>query len=63
MAKTIFLLIGTIIIAISSVLIFDARLIAAKSFNSGEINEATKTLKIVGAIFSFIGLMIIYINI
>lgn len=60
MGKTIISLIGLILILISVIMIYDARRIANRFFNSGELNEAAKTLKIVGTIVIWIGIGIIY---
>lgn len=61
MEKIILLLLGTIIVAIGAVMVFDARTITTKAFNSREINETTKIIKVVGFIVSLIGLGMIYI--
>lgn len=61
MGKLILILLGTVIVAIGVVMVFDARLIAEKAFSSNETNETTKTLKRVGFIVLLIGLGIIYI--
>lgn len=61
MGKIIVTLLGLIIVAISVVMIYDARLIATKMFSSNEINETTRLLKIVGFIVFLIGLGIIYL--
>lgn len=57
----ILLLLGLIIIAVSVILVFDARRIATKLFSNGEKNEATKSLKMVGFIIALIGMCIIAI--
>lgn len=62
MLKLVLILVGFIICAISTVMCFDARSIAAKNFSTGEINEATKTIKIIGYTLSMIGILIIYLN-
>lgn len=61
MGKIILILLGTIILAISVTMIYDARTIAKKMFSSNETNETTKVLKIVGFIMSLISLFIIYV--
>lgn len=43
-------------------MVFDARTITKKAFSSGEINETTKIIKIVGFLVSMVGLGIIYIT-
>lgn len=61
MGKIIVIILGLVIVAISVVLVYDARLIATKMFSSNEINETTKTLKIVGFVVLLIGLGIVYL--
>lgn len=60
MGNLIMMLISTIIISISAIMIYDARIVAKKMFSSNETNETSKTLKIVGFIIFIIGLCIIY---
>lgn len=52
-------IIGLIIIAIGTVMIFDARKISKKRFSFGDRNESTKILKIVGFAIAIIGGLII----
>lgn len=61
MGKIIVIILGLVIVAISVVLVYDARLIATEMFSSNEINETTKTLKIVGFVVLLIGLGIVYL--
>lgn len=61
MGELILIILSTIIITVGVVSIYDARTIALKMFSSGETNEITKILKIVGFIISLMGLGIIYI--
>lgn len=61
MGKLILILLGTAIVTIGVVMVFDARLLAEKAFSANETNETTKTLKKVGFIVLLIGLGIIYI--
>lgn len=63
MGKIILILLSTIIMAISVVMIYDARAIAKRMFSSNETNETTKVLKIVGFVVLLIGLGIIYATI
>lgn len=63
MGKIVLILLSTIIMAISVIMIYDARIIAKKIFSSNETNETTKVLKIVGFVVLLIGLGIIYITI
>ncbi len=52
--------IGTIILMIGVILIYDARKITKKMFSFGDQNEATLTLKIIGFIMCTIaGILII----
>ena len=59
MGKNIILIVDLIILAISVILIYDARKIAKQFFSTGRSNETTKTLKIVGFIVSIVGIAII----
>lgn len=62
MLKIILILIGAVILAFGVIMVFDARTITKKAFSSGEINETTKIIKIVGFLVSMVGLGIIYIT-
>lgn len=55
--------IGILLAAIGVVLIYDARPITKKMFSFGDQNEATLGLKLVGFLFSIIGMIVVYINI
>ena len=48
-------IIGTVIIMLGIILIYDARIITKKFFGFGDQNGATLGLKILGFIMSFIG--------
>lgn len=61
MGNIILILLGTVIVAIGVVMVFDARLLVEKAFSTNETNETTKILKKVGFIVLLIGLGIIYI--
>lgn len=61
MGKLILILLGTVIVAIGVIMLFDARLIVEKAFSSNETNETAKVLKRVGFLVLLIGLGIIYI--
>lgn len=63
MGKIVLILLSTIIMAISVIMIYDARIIAKKIFSSNETNETTKVLKIVGFVILLIGLGIVYITV
>ena len=55
-------LLGTLIIMVGVILIFDARKIKKKAFSFGDQNEGTLGLKITGFILSIIGgLMLLFI--
>lgn len=62
MMKILFV-IGILLAAIGVVLIYDARPITKKMFSFGDQNEATLGLKLVGFLFSIIGMIVVYINI
>lgn len=63
MMNTIFLIMGTLITLLGTVMVFDARTITKKLFSFGDQNEATSGLKIIGFIIAIIGALIIYFNI
>ena len=55
-------LLGTLIIMVGVILIFNARQITKKAFSFGDQNEGTLGLKITGFILSIIGgLMLLFI--
>lgn len=56
-------IIGTIILMCGVILIYDARPITKKMFSFGDQNEATLGLKLVGFLFSIIGMILVYCNI
>ena len=56
-------IIGIILLMIGVILIYDARPITKKMFGFGDQNEATMGLKIVGFLFSIIGMIMLYITI
>ena len=55
MAKIIFIIIELIILEISVIMIYDARLITKKYFSFGDKNEATTGLKMLGTIVCVMG--------
>ena len=55
-------LIGTIIAMCGVILIYDARPITKKMFGFGDQNDATLGLKLIGFLFSVIGMITIYCN-
>ena len=52
-------IIGTIVVMLGIILIYDARQITKKIFSFGDQNEATLALKVVGFIISIIGGLLI----
>lgn len=59
----IFEIIGTIIIMLGIILVYDARTISKKLFSSADQNVATLILKIVGfSMFIIGGLLIMFLN-
>lgn len=62
MLEIIVKLIGTIIILIGVIMIYDARILTKKFFGFGDQNEASNGLKILGFVIAMIGGLIIYFN-
>ena len=60
MGQIILRLIGVIILLIGVVLVYDARIITKKVFNFGDKNEATSGFKILGALLTIIGGLIVF---
>ena len=60
MGQIILRLIGVLILLAGVILIYDARIITKKMFGFGDQNEATTGFKILGAILSIVGAVIIY---
>jgi hypothetical protein len=63
MIKIVLLIIGVIIALLGTIMVFDARKLTSKLFSFGDQNEATSGMKILGFIFSIIGVLLIYFNI
>ena len=59
MVQIIFRSIGTVILLMGVVLVYDARIITKKVFDFGDQNEATSGFKILGAIVAIVGGLII----
>lgn len=59
----ILMLLGTVIIMLGVILVYDARPITKKLFGFGDQNDAALGLKITGYIMSIIGMLFIYFNI
>ena len=62
MLQIIVKLIGVIIILVGVVFIYDARILTKKLFGFGDQNEATSGFKIIGAMLSIVGGLIIYLS-
>lgn len=52
--------IAVLLILIGVILVYDARIITKKIFGFGDQNEASTGLKILGAILSIIGVLMIF---
>ena len=52
-------IIGTVVVMLGVIMIYDARQITKKIFSFGDQNEATKALKVTGFIMSIIGSLLI----
>lgn len=59
MIQIILRLIGTIILLLGVILVYDARIITKKVFDFGDQNEATSGFKILGAIVAIVGGLIV----
>lgn len=59
MIQIILRLIGTIILLLGVILVYDARIITKKVFDFGDQNEATNGFKILGVLFAVIGGLIV----
>lgn len=57
--ETFLLFIGIVLLVIGVILIYDARPIVKKYLGSGNQNNATLFLKVIGTIFSFIGVILV----
>ena len=55
-------ILGIILVMFGVILIYDARPITKKIFSFGDQNDATLGLKLVGFLFSIIGMILIYCN-
>ena len=60
MGEVVIKFIAAIITLIGVILVYDARIITNKIFGFGDQNEAVQGLKILGAILSIIGMLIIF---
>lgn len=60
MGQIVLNLIGVLILLVGVILVYDARIITKKMFGFGDQNEATSGFKILGAILSLVGAVIIY---
>ncbi len=53
---------GIILVMFGVILIYDARPITKKMFGFGDQNDATLGLKLIGFLFSIIGMILVYCN-
>ncbi len=53
---------GIVLVMFGVILIYDARPITKKMFSFGDQNDATLGLKLVGFLFSVIGMILVYCN-
>lgn len=60
MGQIVLKLVGALILLAGVVLVYDARIITKKMFGFGDQNEATTGFKMLGALLSIIGALIIY---
>ena len=60
--KFLFIL-GTILVMCGVILIYDARPITKKMFGFGDQNDAALGLKLMGFLFSIIGMILVYCSI
>ena len=60
MIQIILKLIGALIVLLGVIFIYDARIISKKMFGFGDQNESTSGLKILGALLSIVGALIVY---
>lgn len=63
MLKVVLKLIGSIMVLIGIIMIYDARILTKKFFGFGDQNEASSGLKILGYVIAIMGGLIIYFNI
>lgn len=59
----ILLILGFVLMLLGVSMIFSARKFVTKNFPKGDINNATKGLKMVGVLVTFVGLFLAYFNI
>lgn len=60
MIQIILKLIGALTVLLGVIFIYDARIISKKMFGFGDQNESTSGLKILGALLSIVGALIVY---
>ncbi len=60
MVQIILRLMGTVILLMGVVLVYDARIITKKVFDFGDQNDATSGFKILGALLAIIGGLIFF---
>ena len=59
----IFLILGSLTLLLGTNMVFGARKFIKKAFPKGDINNATKGMKIIGVLVCVVGLMVTYFNI
>ena len=59
--QTIGILVGFLLIMLGVISIYDARMLSKKWFNFFDTNSGTKLFKIVGFLFSIIGVLILFV--
>lgn len=59
----IFMILGAILAAVGTIMIYDARILTKKLFSFGDQNEASMGLKILGFIIAIAGGLIIFFHI
>lgn len=62
MLQVIVKLIGTLLVLLGIVLIYDARILTKRFFGFGDQNEASTGLKILGFILAILGGLLVYFN-
>ena len=60
--QIILMFIGTILAAVGTIMVYDARILTKKLFSFGDQNEASWGLKIFGFILAMIGCFMIFFN-
>lgn len=61
MLEVVIKFIAVLVLLVGVILVYDARIITKNIFGFGDQNEATSGLKILGAIISIIGLLVLFL--